>query len=53
MASNSHRVLVGVNYRPTPKADEVRAEPGDLVDDVPSAIAKVWVAEGVLEKVAS
>lgn len=46
-----HRVLVGINYRPTPKADEVRAEPGDIVDDVPPKVAKAWVADGVLEEV--
>lgn len=44
----AYRVLVGINYRPTPKADEQRAEPGDLVDDVPAKTAKEWLAAGVL-----
>lgn len=36
----AYRVLVGCNYRPNPKAPEVRAEPGDVVDDMPAKAAR-------------
>ena len=45
------RVVVGIDYRPHGKGDEVRAEPGDLVDDVPAKTVKEWLADGVLEHV--
>ena len=47
-----YHVLVGINYRPNPKDPERRAEPGDVVDDVPPKVAKVWLAEGVLSTAA-
>ncbi len=44
-----YRVLIGINYRPDPKAAEKRAEPGDIVDDVPKKIVAQWIEAGVLE----
>lgn len=43
-----YKVNVGVNYRPTPQSAEKRAEPGDVVDDVPAKSAKWLLADGVL-----
>lgn len=47
----SYEVVVGVNYRPHGKGKEVRAEPGDVVDDVAEKTAKHWVRAGVLKEV--
>jgi len=47
----SHRVLIGLNYRPDPKSPEKRAEPGEIVDDVPAKVVEELVAQGVLEPV--
>lgn len=33
-------ILVGCNWRPDPKKPEVRAEPGDIVDNMPTKVAK-------------
>ena len=42
-----YRVLVGINYGPTDK----RAEPGDVVDDLPAGIVETWIAEKVIAPV--
>lgn len=44
MARKSYRVLVGLNYPPNGKGAERRAEPGDVVDDLPAA-AVAWLLE--------
>lgn len=41
-----YRVNVGINYPP----NDTRAEPGDIVDDIPTDIVKTWLAEGVIER---
>lgn len=45
-----YRVLVGINY-PDPKRKDVelRAEPGDLVDDLPARAVKGLEAAGIIE----
>jgi len=51
MAAKRYRVLVGVNYLPKGKGDkEKRAEPGDVVDDLPPGVVKVWLEQGVIEE---
>jgi hypothetical protein len=47
----SHRVLVGINYPPHGKGDEVRAEVGDVIDDIPPKVAKLWTEQGIIEHV--
>lgn len=42
------RVLVGLNY-PDGKGGEKRAEPGDVVDDLPDASVKSLTAGGFIE----
>lgn len=39
------RVLVGINW----DDDRRRAEPGDLVDDLPPGMIKPWLRDGVIE----
>lgn len=39
------RVLVGINYPPNDR----RAEPGDVVNDIPAADAPWMVAQGLIE----
>lgn len=49
-----YRVLVGINYTPAGTTQERRAEPGDIVADLPlppAGIAK-WIARGLIEAVA-
>lgn len=49
MAAKRYRVLVGINYLPKGKGDiEKRAEPGDVVDDLPPGVVKVWLEQGVI-----
>ncbi|HZN76027.1 MAG TPA: hypothetical protein VFC00_30720 [Micromonosporaceae bacterium] len=51
MAAKRYRVLVGINYPPKGKGDtEKRAEPGDVVDDLPPGVVKVWLEQGVIEE---
>lgn len=40
------RVLIGVTYND----DLRRAEPGDVVDDLPPNVIAAWLREGVIEK---
>lgn len=47
--SKRYEVLVGVNY-PT-KQGEKRAEPGDVVDDLPAGSVQWLVAQGVVSPV--
>ena len=47
MAKEQYRVLVGMNYPPNDK----RAEPGDVVDDIPPASAAWMLRDGAIEKV--
>lgn len=44
------KVLVGINYRPDGASDEVRAEPGDVVEDLPEKAAKWMEPQGVIVK---
>jgi hypothetical protein len=51
MARKSYRVLVGVNYLPNGKGkDEKRAEPGDVVDDLPPSVVATWLEQQVIEQ---
>lgn len=45
--AGKHRVLVGINYPPGNK----RAEPGDIVDDLPAYAVSKLVNAGVIEPV--
>lgn len=45
VASAKYRVLVGINYPP-----DRRAEPGDIVTDIPGKSIKWLVDEGVIER---
>lgn len=48
--AREYRVLVGLNYPPHGKGRERRAEPGDVVDDLPkSAIAHLLEAGSIEE----
>lgn len=49
MAAKSWRVLVGVNY-PT-KSGEKRAEPGDIVTDLPASSVPWLHEQGCIEPV--
>jgi hypothetical protein len=46
----TYRVLRGIDYRPAGSKDTVRAEPGDVVDDLRPATADRWLARGIVEK---
>lgn len=49
MARKAYEVKVGINYLPNGKGDtEKRAEPGDIVDDLPPGVVKVWLEQGVI-----
>lgn len=49
MAHKSYRVLVGVNYLPNGKGkDEKRAEPGEVVGDLPPSAIAIWLEQGVI-----
>ena len=49
-AKKVFRVLVGVDYR-TAKGEPKRAEPGDVVDDLPSAAVGWLLEDRVVEPV--
>jgi len=50
MAAKRYRVLVGINYLPKGKGDtEKRAEPGEVVDDLPTGVVPVWLDQKVIE----
>ena len=44
-------VLRGINYRPARDADEKRAEPGTIVDDLPAGAAEWMLRDRVIEAV--
>lgn len=44
------KVLVGINY-PTKGGKEKRAEPGDVVDDIPKIDHKWLLEQGIIELV--
>lgn len=44
-----YRVITGINY-PDGKGGENRAEPGDIVDDLPEQSAKWLLRDGHIEK---
>lgn len=49
MAAKRYRVLVGINYLPKGKGDtEKRAEPGDVVDDLPPSVVPIWFEQNVI-----
>lgn len=49
MARKQYDVHVGINYLPGGKGDtEKRAEPGDVVDDLPPGVVEVWLEQGVI-----
>lgn len=47
MAKRTFRVLIGMNYPP----DDRRAEPGEIVDDIPAASVDWLLREGAIEPV--
>lgn len=49
MARKQFDVLVGINYLPNGKGDkEVRAEPGDVVDNLPLSVVPIWLEQHVI-----
>lgn len=50
MAASKYRVLVGVSY-PGPKGKEKRAEPGDVVKDLPPESVPWLLEQGYIEPV--
>lgn len=49
MARKAYDVLVGINYLPNGKGTkEKRAEPGELVDDLPPGVIDVWLEQSVI-----
>lgn len=49
MARKAYDVFVGINYLPNGKGDkEKRAEPGDVVDDLPASIVPIWLEQRVI-----
>lgn len=49
MARKAYDVYVGINYLPNGKgAKEKRAEPGEVVDDLPPGVVDVWLEQGVI-----
>jgi hypothetical protein len=46
-----YKALVGINYVPVGKKDEVRKEPGAILTDLPPAAVKTLLAQGSLEEV--
>ena len=46
-----YRTLAGLNYRPSRRKHFVRAEPGEVVTDMPKADAELLEARGVLIEV--
>jgi hypothetical protein len=51
MARKSYRVLVGLNYPPNGKGVERRAEPGDLVGDLPPQSVPWLLEDGSIAEV--
>lgn len=51
MASKEYRVLVGIDYVPAKGKVPKRAEPGDIVTDLPAAVIPAWVEQRVVEEV--
>lgn len=43
--AKSYKVLVGINY------GDKRAEPGDIVDDLPAGAAEWMLEDGIVEAV--
>lgn len=41
----AHKVLIGIDYPP-----DRRAEPGDVVDDIPAASVSWLIAQGAIEE---
>lgn len=49
--AKQYRVVRGLNYSPKGRGQECRAEPGDVVDDLPAG-SVAWLAEqGHIEEV--
>lgn len=46
----TYKVLVGINYRIKLTEPEIRKEPGELVDDLPTKVAKAYLEIGAIEK---
>lgn len=46
----NYRVIKGLSYRPRPSVER-HAEPGMVVDDLPVAVAKLFLSDGVIEAV--
>lgn len=44
--TKAYRVLVGLNYPPHGKGDEVRAEPGDVVTNLPPKSIAALLEQG-------
>jgi hypothetical protein len=50
-ATKPYRVLIGVNYMAYGKGRiELRAEPGDVVTNLPPAVIEAWLVQGVIEE---
>lgn len=50
-ALKQYRVLVGIDYVPAKGKTPKRAEPGDIVGDLPPGVIGVWVEQRVIEPV--
>lgn len=49
MTRKRYDVYVGINYLPNGKGDkEKRAEPGDVVDDLPAPVVPIWLEQNVI-----
>tara|TARA_Y100000310_G_scaffold212376_1_gene213220 strand:+ start:5533 stop:5718 length:186 start_codon:yes stop_codon:yes gene_type:complete len=44
-----YKVLQGINYGP----DLTRAEPGDVVDDIPASLITHWREKGIIKSAGS
>lgn len=51
MAREKYRALVGLDYPPNNKEPKRRAEPGDVVDDLPPKVIGWMLEIGAIEKV--
>lgn len=51
MASKKYRVLVGIDYMPARGKEPKRAEPGDIVADLPASVVETWLERGVIAPV--
>jgi hypothetical protein len=47
--TKAYRVVNGLNYPPNGKGDEVRAEPGDVVTDLPPKSVAYLLEQGDIE----